>query len=41
MSRPAPLIIRLARFVEGEAAPKERVRVVQREFFARDSRFWL
>jgi hypothetical protein len=35
MSRSAPPIIRLARSVAGEAAPKERVRV----FFARDSGF--
>ena len=30
MLRPAPPIIRLARFVAGEAAPKERVRVLLR-----------
>src|SRR3984957_18344848 len=30
MSRSAPLIIRLARFVAGEAAPKERVRILSR-----------
>ncbi len=30
MSRSVPLIIRLARFVAGEAAPKERVRVLLR-----------
>ncbi len=32
MSRSAPLTIRLARSVAGEAAPKARVRVVQRAF---------
>src|SRR5271156_3241106 len=35
MSRSSPLIIRLARFVAGEAAPKERVRGI---FSARSSR---
>ena len=32
MSRSAPLIICLARFVAGEAAPKERVRVLHARF---------
>jgi hypothetical protein len=32
MSRSAPATIRLARSVAGEAAPKARVRVVQRAF---------
>ena len=39
VSRSAPLTIRLARLVAGEAAPKVRVRAIQRAFSARDSRF--
>jgi hypothetical protein len=32
MSRSAPPLIRLSRFVAGEAAPKERVRVLSARF---------